>query len=171
MPILETDPLGHQHKIYYRQTDHLEKEIIDPSGKRTLEIYDRLQRVREIKILSSSNTLLAHTRFNYDGRDNQISRHEEVLLDGNLIDNYNIATVYDGMNQKVRESEQNVKTTEWTYEKGRLHTLKMADGVVLTHRYDSLGRLQEQSSSDKTIHYSYIYDLNDNLLKVEDLIN
>ena len=43
----------------------------------------------------------------------------------------------------------------------------MADGVSLTYRYDPLGRLQEQLSSDQTIHYVYTYDLNDNLLQAK----
>ncbi len=171
LPVLETDPLGFQNQYVYRQTDHLEKESIDPSGRRTIEIYDPLQRLQETKIVSPKGVLLAYSRYDYDGRGNPISRQEEVLLDGKPLRSYHIQTSYDGMSQKIKESEEGIKITEWTYLKGRLHTIKMPDGVMITHQYDSLGRLFQQTASDGTIQYRYAYDLNDNLLKAEDLVN
>src|ERR1700733_13608498 len=140
-------------------------------ARRTLEIYDPMLRVKEIKILFPTGTLLAGTSFAYSSRGNQTGREDKVLVDGVLIDTHKIEAAYDAMSQKVRETEQKAKTTEWVYQKGKLQTLKMAGGISLTYQYDPLGRLQEQLSSDQTIHTAYTYDLNDNLLQAQDLVH
>jgi RHS repeat-associated protein len=59
-----------------------------------------------------------------------------------------------------------------TYDRhGRLHTIVKPDGVVLTHTYDLFGRLLTLTSSDETIHYTYTYDLKDNVLSATDEIH
>ena len=143
---------------------------MDPDGRKTLEIYDAMHRLREIKILCPSGTILAHSYFTYDGRGNQISHQEDIWQDGSLTGTYLIQTAYDSMGKKIRETEQGIKTTEWAYEKGRLKTLKTPDGVILTHSYDDLGRLKEQSASNGTLLYRFTYDLNNNLLEAEDAL-
>ncbi|NGX42847.1 MAG: tRNA nuclease WapA [Chlamydiae bacterium] len=155
--------------MIYRYTDHLEKEIIDSLGRRTQEIYDKLNRIAEVQKYSSSGQLLAHSSFTYDGRGNKILQHEKNLFQDQSFGNYEVGTTYDGMSQKTSETEQGERTTKYTYQNGRLHAITKPDGVVLTHIYDPLGRLRELISSDSTIHYCYSYDLNDNLLKAEDL--
>jgi RHS repeat-associated protein len=42
--------------------------------------------------------------------------------------------------------------------------------VVLHHAYDTLGRLIELASSDRTIAYQYVYDANDNVISVTDTL-
>ena len=102
----------------------MEKETLDPLGRRTLEIYDPMLRVKEIKILSPTGTLLADTSFAYGSRGNQTGREDKVLVDGILIDTHKITAVYDAMNQKVRETEQETKTTEWFYEQRKIADLE-----------------------------------------------
>ena len=44
-------------------------------------------------------------------------------------------------------------------------------GVSIKYTYDDLGRLKTFKASDKSIHYSYRYDLNDNILQITDHIH
>lgn len=171
LPTTHIDPLGFERKMLYRQTDHLEKETIDPLGRRHIEIFDPLQQLQETKAVSKEGTLLAHSHFSHNGRGYQIERTDDIVIDGSSIGNYRVNTTFDSMGQKTEETEQDLKTTKWSYKQGQLDTLTTPDGVILTHLYDSLNRLQEQKSSDGTIHYRFTYDLNDNLLLAEDLIN
>ena len=166
LPILEVDPLGNQTKTTYRQTDHLEKETQDPLGRCTIEIYDSLNRLSEVKLVSPASTLLAQRNFSYDGRGNQTKHQEKTFFENG---NYTTKTSYDSMSQKVALEEQGVRRTTWSYTQGKLKDIALPSGIVLTHSYDSLGRLQELISSEGTIHYHYTYDLNDNLLQVDDL--
>jgi RHS repeat-associated protein len=174
-PILLIDPLGHQTKILYHYSDHLLKETIDPIGRSTKERYDPLKRLTERQIFSPEGNLLSHTQYQYDGRGHQILQQEEILFTSNgnwnSLGNYRINTKYDSMGEKVQETEQDTKTTTYTYQYGRLHTIQQPSGVILTHTYDPLGRLQELLSSDGTIHYRYTYDLNNNLIQAKDLIH
>jgi YD repeat-containing protein len=54
---------------------------------------------------------------------------------------------------------------------GQLASKLNPDGQKFHYRYDSLGRLKEQFSSDASLHYSYEYDAQDNPIKVHDLIH
>lgn len=159
--IKEIDPEGQITSIKYHESDHLEKEIVDPLKRRTVEEYGFLGRLRKVTQFSAAGEKMAQHEIQYDPLGHK-KMHEETL------GKYRIDTKYDGMGQKVSEIEQNTRKTTYTYEKGRLHTLTKPDGVVLTHTYDSCGRLEKLVSSDGSIHYSYRYDLNDNLLEVED---
>jgi len=168
--IANIDALGNQTIIIYHYTDHLEKEIIDPLGRKEIEIYDKLNRLIAVHKVSSEGQQLSHSSFAYDGRDNKVQQLEKSLFQNQDFGIYEIRTTYDEMGQKTSETEQDEKITSYIYENGKLHQITKPDGVILTHIYDSLGRLRELISSEGTIHYRYTYDLNDNLLKVEDII-
>ena len=169
-PIAFIDALGNRTTIIYHHTDHLEKEIIDPKGRKQLEVYDPLNRLAALHKYSADGELLSHSSFNFDGRDNKILQLEKNLFEAQDLGIYSISSTYDSMSQKVLEIEQNEKTTKFTYKNDKLHQITKPNGVVFTHIYDSLGSLKELISSDGTINYRYTYDLNDNLIKVEDII-
>lgn len=164
------DACGNPTVILYHYFDHLRKEIVDSLGRKKLEIYDALDRLKEV-IISSKETLLSHYKLYYDGRGNQVLREDDVVCDGQVFGTFFVATAYDSMGQKTLEVEQNKKGTAYSYLFGRLQTLTNPDGVGLVHAYDHLGRLSKLKSTDGTIDYQYTYDLNDNLLLVEDLIH
>jgi RHS repeat-associated protein len=171
LPILMVDACGNQTSITYHYSDHLKKEILDPLGRKKLEIYDPLQRLKEVQHYSPSGLLFAHRAFVYDGRGNQTLHNENILYEGQSLGNYLVSTVYDSMGQKLSETEQNKKTTQYRYHLGRLQEIINPDGITLSHIYDQLGRLTRLTSSDATIDYQYTYDGNDNLLSAEDLIH
>ncbi len=170
LPVLHIDALGNQRKTLYHYIDHLEKETIDPLGRTEVEVYDKLNRLVSLRKLSPDGTLISQQSFRFDGRGNKILQSHTNIFQNQPCGTYEIRTEYDALSQKILETEQNKKTTAYTYNNGRLHQLIKPDGVILTHIYDSSARLGELVSSDGTIHYKYTYDQSDNLLKVEDFI-
>jgi RHS repeat-associated protein len=171
LPSKIIDPLGYETLITYSFTDHLEKVTLDPLGRSKYEIFDSLERVKECKAFSQDGDLLAATYFEYDGRGNIIQQKEDIISGGDSLGNYKIYSHYDSMGQKILENEQDLKLTHFSYQNGRLKTIVNPDGVTLEHHYDGLGRLQELISSDGTVHHRYIYDVNDNVVRAEDLVN
>jgi len=170
LPVALIDALGNKTTITYRYTDHLEKESIDPMGRKEVSIYDFLNRLYAVHRFTANHELLSCTAFCYDGRNNKTIQQERKIYEGQDCGFYTIIKTYDALSQKTSETEQNEKTTKYIYKNGKLHQTHKPDGVVLTYLYDALGCLQDLLSSDGTIHYRYTYDLNDNLLIVEDLI-
>ena len=71
LPILQIDPQGNQTTIAYRYTDHLEKQVHDPMGRKEVTIYDRNNRIHAIHRLSANHEHLACRSFSYDGRNNK----------------------------------------------------------------------------------------------------
>ncbi|HRD56232.1 MAG TPA: RHS repeat-associated core domain-containing protein [Parachlamydiaceae bacterium] len=169
-PVQIIDALGNEHQMIYRYSDHLEKETIDPLGRKTLEIFDLVNRLSAVQKFSSTGKLLSQSCFAYDGRDNKTFEIHKTLALNQDYGDYVIEIAFDAFSQKISEKEQNNKITSYSYQNGRLHQVVQPNGTVLTHFYDVLGRLLELVSSDGTIHYRYTYDLNGNLLKSEDLV-
>jgi len=169
-PVLILDALGNETKITYHYTDHLEKNRIDALGRKKIELYDRLGQLVAIHQIGRDGKLLSLSAFAYDGRGNKTLQNDRNFFEDKELDTHEIRTTYDGFSQKLDETEQNEKTTAYTYQNDKLYQITKPDGVILTHAYDLSGRLKELSSSDGTIHYRYFYDLNDNLIKVDDLI-
>ena len=171
LPIALTDACGNRTTFSYAYSDHLEKETFDALGRKTKEIYDPLKRLECTVRYDCKGTLLSESSLRYDGRGNLNLQTEAMIYNGQPIGSYTMATAYDSMSQKISETEQNQKTTQYAYHLGRLHQIVNPDGVILTHGYDALGHLQSLISSDGTIDYHYGYDLNDNLERAENRVN
>lgn len=170
LPILEIDPLGHEKKISYSQTDHLEKTTTDALGRRTLEIFDPLHRLQERKTFSSTGVLLDQQNTLCDGRGNPCFLTYQIILNGTSIGSYEIKAAYDCMNQKIIEVEQDSKFTKWAYHRGKIVQLTNPDKIIISYAYDALGRLIEQTASDQTIHNRFAYDLNDNVIVAHNVL-
>lgn len=167
LPQFKIDSLGNITRFEYLFIDHFEDKAIDPLGRCKNQIYDSQSRVQEIKIINDHGAIKAHTCLFYDGVGNLI-KHEEKVINENR--SYSWTRAYNSMNQRVAEILNGKNETSFTYKNGALHTTTRPNGVTLTHSYDALRRLQELKSSDKTIHYQYEYDLNDNILLMKDVI-
>ncbi len=170
LPTKSIDPLGNETSIFYDFTDHLEKTTVDALGRSEIEVYDPLNRVKEVRVKSPFGTVIAESSFSYDGRGNKIHQQEKVLSDDISLGYYHVYTSYDSMGQKILEDEQGEKITRFSYNCGRLESITNPDGVVISHTYDPLGRLEVQSSSDGTIYHRFSYDLNDNVIQAEDVV-
>jgi RHS repeat-associated protein len=79
---------------------------------------------------------------------------------------------YDSFSNITKTLENEKKITLYTYTRsGKLETITKPDLVVLFYEYDKLGRNSRQYSSDQSVDYTYIYNLNDDLISSTDNIN
>jgi RHS repeat-associated protein len=101
---------------------------------------------------------------------------DDVIIDGNIQNKIELAYQYDSRDREIAIIEalgtplEKVTIKEYNLISGELETITKPDGEKLTHEYDFLGRLSALYSSDKSIHYIYHYDRNNNTERVEDLI-
>ncbi|MFA6915646.1 MAG: RHS repeat-associated core domain-containing protein [Parachlamydiales bacterium] len=164
---------------YYHFNDEGQKVAcrveIDAQKNKTLTILDAMQRVNRVVKVDSEGVTLHTTLFHYDVKGNLEVETEVVYSLDAPPRRYVLTRKYDAMNRLVRLSEGDGhlenKITEYAYTaNGQRSKIIKPDGTILNYTYDSLGRLLELSSSDGSVHYTYIYDLNDNLLSVYDVI-
>ncbi|MEX1013524.1 MAG: RHS repeat-associated core domain-containing protein [Waddliaceae bacterium] len=171
LPILFIDTAGNETHYTYSQTDHLEKITVDAKGKQTIEVFDNdsnLIKVEEKDIQGNTISLVEST---FDRVGNK-TKELHYLYKGDLLDGtYLIEWTYNSMNDLLSMCEQQKKYTSYSYQKGRLDTVTKPNGTVLTYSYDSLGRQSALQSSDGTVHYSYTYDKNNNLLSSKDHVH
>lgn len=183
LPVKYTDALGHTTLYEYDfawKNEHdqtvLKKTTIDPLGNQTIEISDTFHRIERIEKLSSKGDLLAKTHFSFDAKGNKAQQKEFVYGNGILLREYVIEWTYTPTDLIATCTEEpgtlDEKKTSNAYTRGGLlETITKPDGVSVNHAYDDFSRLASISSSEGTIHYTYSYDLNDNVIAVEDHIH
>ena len=179
-PIKITQPNGAATHFFYRydyqneygQTVYLEEEI-DPNGNVTTRIMDACGRLAREERKDSFGNIVKRTTFIHDGEGNLIQRKEDNISSGNQIVT---EFQYDARNRQIAIIEaandplQKITRTEYNLT-GELAKVIKPNGVFLNCTYDLLGRLADLYSSDGSIHYIYSYDLNGNIIKVDDLIH
>lgn len=146
------DSLGNTTRYLYEDNPHT-VTTIDPKGNRTIDCYDTRGRVFKTVWLDAQKQLAERTQL-FDSDGNKIQQ-----VDNRIVTNWE----YDPCNNVTALIEavgtKQEKKTSYTYVAGRLHQMTKPSGIVLTYIYDSLGRLQELSSSDQSIHYVYKYEI------------
>ena len=181
-PIEITDAIGNKTHIaydYHHQNELgqevLCKEITDPLGKQTVEIYDAYGRISSIEQKNSFGERIAYQSSFYDACGHQ-ERTVHDVMEGTLkIGEYTIDQEYDCMGNVIFLSEQREshapKTTQYSYDAAnRLEALTKPDGVEIRYTYNGLGHITSQTSSDGSIDYSYTYDVHYNPIKVTDAV-
>jgi RHS repeat-associated protein len=180
LPTKQIDALGNVTTFSYDYTHRnelpqtvLKKTTIDPLGMKTEEIYDAYDRIASSTQYSPQGVLLSKTTYRYDGVGNKTQQKSFVCVDGAVIRESTVEWIYNSTRSVLKCIEEpgtpEEKVTTYTYIRGDLvKEIIKPNGVVLTHSYDDLGRLSELISSDNTVHYTYAYDLNDNLTQVWD---
>jgi RHS repeat-associated protein len=141
------------------------KEVIDPLGNSVYAESDALGRQVLTIYKDPFGTVVRKQIFRYDLAGNRTHAIEEEQI---------TQWEYDLCHRPIRCIEaqgtpiQKVTSREYNAY-GQLAKIIKPDGVVLTHEYDALGRLNKLDSSNKTVGYAYTYDLNNNVLQVDDL--
>ena len=164
--IKRTDALGFETKYIHETTPH-KKTTIDPLGLQTVETFNAQNKLDTLERYSAKGDLLLSESYGYDLSGN-MERKEAFFNSQTQL----TIKEYDPMNRvsSLREGAftKEEKVTQYTYTPtGLLFTITKPSGKVLTHAYDDLYNLRYQTSSDKTIYYSYEYDLTGNLLKTK----
>ncbi len=176
--IWQEDPFGNRTTYHYNH-NHINglgqqvqcRSTQDPLGRPCHEadnIYHQLVR----KDVLEGAHIVACTHYSYDLAGHLIKEQAMVMDNGQRIREYIVLRTYDNRGFLKTEKEMpSGKTTDYTYEKGRLSKKNKPDGVSIHYEYDALGRLEKMHSSDKTINYIYHYDLHDNICQIEDAIH
>jgi len=149
-----TDPKGNVHII-----------IGNTAGQKAIEqkknVFGELTQQRE---------------FFYDGMGKLI-RTKDTVFTLNEPPRLVINTwIYNAVGEVI-ECTEAVGTPEQKYTShqfnscGQKESTQKPDGTQISFTYDSKGRLDTVSSTDKTLSYVYSYDLNDNPIQVTDKVN
>lgn len=174
----QENPLGQRvswsHNFHYKNAigqNVLLKISLDSMGRPTHEEYDSHGRVTRRSIYDEGQEI-SNTRYFYDAKGHLTQQHASVTLNGQFIRDYKVAYEYTARGYVASETELPAdKSTRYVYDSmGRLIQRQKPDGIILYYTYDSLGRVKTLCSSDKTIHYSYLYDLNDNVIETHDFV-
>lgn len=148
----------------------LQKTMRDALHNTTEEYYDILGRCISILRKNVNQELIHSTALSYNSTGKKTKQLESVYIDGQKDHDYTILWEYDTLDRVTKLIElPEEKTTLYQYDaSGRLSILTKPDGVVLDHTYDALGRLLSLRSSDRTIAYTYVYDLHNNPIEITD---
>lgn len=151
------------------------KEVIDALGNVTCITCDALSRPVSTIRKNNLGKLLQQQEIAYDINGNSC-RLIDTIFSGTSIRKVVTKLFYDNLNRLITCHEAadtpEQKITQINYNLvGQKSSLIKADGTIIYHSYDDLGRLTEICSSDNTIHYVYTYDPNNHPIRVEDLIN
>lgn len=177
--IRQTDPDGYATSIQYNEIENSQGQYvqqtatIDPLNRLSIATYDARGRIQTIEIRNAQNMVTAYKEFALDGEGNKCLEIDyRVLNDGLFEDAIVTLWKYDSMGrlQSVSEAWQTPeeKTTRYTYNAlGQKEAIIKADGKALIHAYDAFGRLQNLSSTDRSVSYSYEYDRNNRVVRVD----
>lgn len=162
-----TDALG--NVTYYKQRyDYFFEgfnlpclEVIDPAGVKTVTVSDGRGSEIKTKIYSAEGKLLSHVEKFYDIRGNLV-RKEHRLPTETVVTAYH----YDACSRLIKqvngEGSPEQITTRFIYNAyGELAETRYADKTSKFHLYDGMGRLFEEWSDDKSLHYRYTYNRQD----------
>ncbi len=180
LPEVIIDEIGNKTKIKYN-FDHsnfhdqrvLQITTTDPLGNSTIEVQDVFGQRKIVERHNHKDKLLSRSHYFYDAVGNITREQHAAVIDGEEDHDYVITKEYDAMDRMTKLTEQperaHQKVTEYSYyASGCLKTITKPDGIKIYHTYDALLRLESMKSSDKSIHYSYEYDLNNNPIVIKD---
>ena len=170
--IRQTDANGFETHYTYTYGQNPATTRVDALGRQTVSIYDPNENLIEEQKLDPLGSPLHKTNFSYDLNGNQIERKDHIYHNADHLRTICTQFEYDSLNRQtaIIEPEQKITRTKYT-PAGQVQSIQKPDGTTLEHLYDPLDRLETLISSDGTVHYAYIYDLNDNVLKTKDLAN
>lgn len=159
-----TDPLGNTTYYNYRYDYYYEGrnlpcvEVIDPAGVKTTTVSDHHGSPIIVTVHSPFGKVLSETDMFYDLKGNLV-KQVQYLDEGDVI----TLREYDSCSRLVRQvdgagtAEQLVTTFVYNAF-GELSETLYADGTSKHKTYDGIGRLSEEWSDDKSVHYRYTYN-------------
>ena len=147
-----------------------QRVITDPLKRTIIETDDTHKRLAKQEYFQGQKRLSC-IQFFYDPMGHLTRQQTFVMDDGQPFREYTIIKSYNSRGLLEIETQED-KTTHHLYDDmGRLIQKKKPDGVSLYYTYDALDRMQTLNSSDRTISYSYTYDLHDNIIVVNDHVH
>lgn len=173
----ETKILNHYGiKNAFGQGVHCE-ETVDPLGNSTCLTKDAKGQLVSLQKKNKNGLILAQSNNYYDLVGNRTFVKQTVFSEsGSKISEQWIHWQYDNLNRMTSLVEgygtSKAKVTLFSYNKmGQIEKIVKPNKVELNHTYDHIGRLTSLKSSDKSVHYEYCYDKNDQVTTAKDLVN
>ncbi|MBA3602345.1 MAG: RHS repeat-associated core domain-containing protein [Parachlamydiaceae bacterium] len=170
-----TDPLGnttycHHHYDFMFEGKNLPcMDVIDPSGVRTTTITDAKGSALSTKVYSPTGKLLSNVEYYYDLKG-KVVRTENHLPKEVISTQFE----YDSASRLIRQvngagTPEQITTTFKYNVYAELSDIYYSDDSSKHRAYDGVGRLVEEWSDDKSVHYLYTYNRKDQPVVVEDL--
>lgn len=151
------------------------KETIDSLGNADVIILDALGRQVQTYRKDPMGQIIRKIDNSFDAAGNLCLIKETIFKENNEESIVLTRIDYDSLNRVVATYEaagtpdqQVVRSIYNSF--GQKEKVIKADGVIINHTYDPLGRLKILFSSDKSIYYLYHYDANDNPIQADDLV-
>ena len=173
------DPYGQSTQIFYNEKNKndlgqaiLQKTTIDPLGNQTCEIFDAANRLIAVEKKNPQNQIVAKEQIFYDCSGNKSKIISTIFHETRPQKILTTIWEHDEMGRVIKEIESNRKITTYSYDaKGRLSRKILPRGIALSYCYDATDRLLEIASSDRSVHYQYLYDLGKDPIAIVDLVN
>lgn len=150
----------------------LKKTVTDPKLISKVELHDPYGRVVKREILNPTKQTIACEEQSYDACGNLLEHKDFVYQDTNLLNTKTTVYAYDSCNRLITLTRgfktTDTRTTEYTYQFGRLITKTMPDGLTLSYGYDAFDHLNSLVSSDGKLHHSFTYNCLGHLLSATD---
>ena len=157
-------------RIYNSTTDSYDSETlhIDPLGRQLKNRYSSTKELISTTSLNSLGQILSQENFFYDLNGNKVRQKSQIFHHNLLVQEVTTLWEYDSRNRIITQIEAyqdpTQKITRFSYtQDGQQSQVIQADGTSIHYCYDPLSRLIEMCSSDKSIHYRFIYNESDQI--------
>ncbi|MBS3903791.1 MAG: hypothetical protein KGZ39_00510 [Simkania sp.] len=147
-----------------------------PNGVRTIETRDLFDRPSHIEQIGIADALLSRVEYAYNSRGLKTQEITTQVTPASSMSQQCVVRDWDCMGRLVCLKEaagtEYQRNTQYTYTpRGQLSSICKPDGVLISMKYDPLGRCISKKSSDGTIDYRYHYNLLDEVLSIEDRVH
>lgn len=148
-------------------------ETTDPLGNIACIISDSTGKQQQIVRKNPLGHILQKRELFYDGCGNR-TKAIDHLYHGNVLSGTIVSLwQYDSCHRPITHIEaakapEQRQTSLQYNQTGQRCALIKPSGIKVEYVYDALDRLVELKSSDKTVYYSFTYDLNNNPIKITD---
>ncbi len=170
-----TDALGnttyyrHHYDFLYEGINLPCLEMVDPKGVKTMTLSDAKGSPVSTKMFSPSGKLLSNVEYYYD-LNGKMVRKEHHLPNETIFTLYE----YDSCSRLIHQvngagTSEQIATSFIYNHRGELSENQYANGTSKHSLYDGIGRLAEEWSNDKSVHYHYIYNKKSQPTIVENL--
>lgn len=154
----------------------LETNKIDPLGMQTVTTLNVLGKPDLVVKKNSFGKLLSKKELLYNAVGDCIRCIETVVTPQAADRTVTTLWEYDACHQ-LRHLTEAAGTPEQKHIRyhynafGQKERIEKPDGISIIHTYDVLGRLSALQSSDKSLSYTYHYDLSNRPIRIDDLLH
>lgn len=176
------DPYGNTtiEKCYFNYENSLGqtvpyKEVIAPTGVKTVYVQDTLHRDKEIRTSNPFDVVIAKKELSYDILGNLSSEKEIIFLNNGgtkeCVNTYEYDSVHRCIAKIEGANSEHAKRTSYRYNNcGKVISVEKPSGVKLLYNYNPEGLLNNCYANDNSVFYTYSYDSKNRLIAINDKV-